>query len=249
MNKQIKIGIVGGCAISQKNIPLKSRFYSILSEKIKTNLSHQTVFSFSTYSDYSSLSTKCYEVSNKSHLDFMVIHLRPQPFYIISKLFIKYENELNDDMGICINPLLYGRTWSNHLKGDPVPTFNYYSVKPRFMDLNIFLGNIFRLHTKASIYIYNQIMHIQSYCQLNHIKLIILGIPYQPFSKIGNLNCKKLNLSLMEKLSNDKNIENFECYTRMESNSYFEKDNLHLSINGHYTLGSILFEGIKPILV
>jgi len=243
MKNQINIGFIGGCAITQHNITRQNRFYSIFQKKIADKKLYRPVFSFTRYTDYNYLKEACDEVMNKSSLDLLIIHIRPQPFYILSKLLIKYRRKINRN-SICINPLLLSKIIYRKFEINPPNNLNQSYTKPRFMDINILLGNIFSLRSKASSLIYNEISSIRSLCIDNNIKLVVLGIPYQPLSWIGNINCHRLNLFLKEKFKND-NVEYLDCYDKMKDKECFHKDKLHFSNKGHYVLGSILYEGLK----
>ena len=240
---RVNIGFVGGCAITQHSVSRQNRFYSVFQKKVTDHKMFRPVFSFASYSHYQYLAESCIEVLSKNKLDLLIVHLRPQPFYILSKLIIKYLDETKGK-SFYLNPLLFGKNIKLKPEAKLALRFDEDLHKPMFMDINILLGNIFKLNSKASARIYEEITKVHFQCQQYNVKLAVLGIPHQPYSKIGSSNSKKLNWFLKDKLQKN-DIQYFDCFNEMKKPECYLKDKLHFSSKGHNVLGTVLFEGFE----
>ncbi len=246
MNSECTIGFVGGCAITQQTIPKEKRFFEIARAKLKADLSTEASFLFSVYSQFSELEASAEKIVARQNVDVLIIHLRPQPFLILSKLIIKQKNK-NNSAAFFINPLIYSKTAHPSLDKS-TPVFNQLALKPKFMEANVLAGRLFGLNKKAAKQIMSILKTIQSKCKQKNIQLVILGIPPQPMTKYGNINCKELNSSLIEECRKE-GIEYVDSFAKLNSINCFDIDGLHLSEKGHAYLGDILAGGIKHLTV
>ena len=241
------IGFVGGCAITQPDIPKEKRFIEVLRTKMKSDCSIETSFTFSSYSHFYELEKSIEKIINKQKVDLLIVHLRPQPLLVLSKFIIKKKNK-NNKTAFFINPLVYRKCAYPYLEQSSSPVINQLALKPKskpkLMGLNILLGRLFGLNKKAAKQIFNAILSIQSQCKQKDIKLTILGISPQPMTKHGNINCQELNVYLIKKC-HDEGIEYVDSFSKMNNSDCFQEDELHLSEKGHEYLGDILNEGIK----
>jgi len=242
MDKIINIHFFGGCALTQKNIPRKDRFISVLNDKLVSNLSLKPKFSFSSYGNFLELLNKSKNQIEKNENEIFIAHIRPQPYILISKFIIKYIDKYNK-IKFAFNPFLSKRK-GRELVNISNPVFNQLSVKPTFFEFNIFLGRLFNINSNSSQYVFKTIQEIQFMCNNNNIQFVILGISPQPMSIQGNIICKKLNDYLKSECSKHK-IHYIDNFAEMNNYRNFLSDKLHLSINGHRELGKILFEEIK----
>jgi hypothetical protein len=240
---EIKIGFIGGCAINQRNIPKEKRIIEIFKTKMESNSLTKLYFTFSSYSNFSQLEKAVERITTKQKIDILILHIRPQPFLLLSKFIIKYSNN-NNKTSLTINPLLYKKTQYQNKENNTPPVFNEIVSKPTFMSGNLLLGKMFGINKIASKLIFNSISKIQSKCQQNNIQLVILGISPQPMTKQGNLICKTLNDYLTKKCFTEK-IQYLDSFSKMNHDDYFLSDKLHLSKKGHNYLGTTLYEGIK----
>ena len=245
MDKIINIHFFGGCAITQKNIPRKDRFISVLNHKLESNLLTNPKFSFSSYGNFLELLNKSKNQIEKNKNEIFIAQIRPQPYILISKFIIKYLDK-NNKLTFTINPFLSKRK-SRELINYSNPTFNQLSVKPTFFEFNIFLGRLFNINSNSSKYVFKTIQEIQLLCNKNNIQFIVLGISPQPMSLQGNIICEKLNNYLKNECLKNK-IHYIDIYTEMNNYRNFLSDRLHLSTNGHRKLGELLFEGIRNVL-
>ena len=245
MKKYINIHFSGGCALTQKNIPRKDRFLTVLNDKLETNLLPIPKFSFSSYGNFLELLIKSKHQIKKNENEIFIAQIRPQPYILISKFLIKYLDK-NNKLTFKINPILSKRK-NRELINNSNPKFNQLSVKPTFLEFNLFLGRLFNINTNSSKYVFKTIQEIQLMCNKNNIQFIVLGISPQPMSIQGNIICERLNNYLKKECSKNK-IYYVDNFTEMNNYKNFLSDKLHLSINGHRRLGEILFKGLKNVL-
>ncbi len=245
MEKITNIHFFGGCAITQKNIPRKERFISVLNDKLASNLLINLRFSFSSYGNFLELLNKSKNQIKKDKYEIFIVQLRPQPYILISKLIVKYTDK-NNKLTFVVNPFLSKRK-DREIINNSNPIFNQLSIKPTFLEFNIFLGRLFNINSNSSKYVFKTIQEIQVMCNNNSIQFIVLGISPQPMSIQGNIICEKLNNYLKNECTKHK-INYIDNFAEMNNYRNFLSDKLHLSINGHRKLGEILFEGIKNVL-
>jgi hypothetical protein len=242
-----KIGFVGGCAITQPNIPKEKRFIEIFKIKMKSNYFIEPSFLFSSYSQCYQLENIVKKIMDKQKIEILVLHIRPQPFLRLSKLIIK-DITTENRVSFFINPLLFKKTEYQNIENNPPQIFNQLVLKPKFMAVNIFFGKLFRINMKASKLIFSTISKIHSECVKNNIQFIVLGITPQPMTKQGNSICKKFNTFLTRKCFAEK-IYYCDSFSKMDCEECFLSDKLHLSEKGHSYLGSILFDGVKHFTI
>lgn len=242
----LNIGFVGGCAITQHDIPKKNKFFEVFKSKMKSDSLKEVSISFSSYSQFYQLEKSCDKIFKKQKMDVLTIHIRPQPFLFLSKFILRKLNKKNRATYL-LNQILFMSTIDQCKDNYAPPVFNQLATKPRLKERNIRVGNIFRFNIKASKLIFKLILNIQSKCKQNDIQLVILGIPPQPMTKLGNLNCKKFNKYLIKKCK-DNRIVYIDSYAKMNNDVVFQKDKLHLSEEGHYVLGEILYNKIKKLI-
>ncbi len=245
MKKNINIHFSGGCALTQKNIPRKARFITVLNDKLVSNLLSSPKFSFSSYGNFLELLNKSKSQIKKNENNIFIVQIRPQPYIVISKFIIKYYDK-NNKLTFKINPF-FSKSKSRELINNPNPKFNQLSIKPTFLEFNLFLGRLFNINSHSSKYVFKTIQEIQFMCNKNNIPFIVLGISPQPISIQGNIICEKLNNYLKKECSKNK-IHYIDNFAEMNNYKNFLSDKLHLSLNGHRKLGEILFKGIKNIL-
>ena len=263
MKEITNIHFFGGCALTQKSIPKKDRFISVLNGKLESNLLINPKFSFSSYGNFLELFIKFKSQIKKNGNNIFIVQIRPQPYILISKYIIKYADG-NNKLRFKTNPFISKKS-GREIINNSNPIFNQLSTNPTFLDfniflrrllninsnfsksffleINIFLGRLLGINSNASKYVFTTIQEIQLMCT-NHNQLIILGIPPQPMSKQGNIICKKLNNYLKDECLRHK-IHYIDNFAEMNNCRNFLSDKLHLSIKGHRKLGEILFEGIK----
>jgi len=242
MTLKVNISIVGGCAITQNNIPRKNRFFSIFKRDIESDLSIETSFTFSNYVNFKNLEKSVVELLARRETDLLIIQIRPQPFLNLTKLLIRGNNPK-----LSFNPIIFTSNYSQKNGNELPPKFNHLVSKPLFMGLNVFVGRLFQLNKKASNIIFNTLVSLQSMCIHNEIQLFILGISPQPMTKQGNINCRILDNYLIKRCGN-MGINYIDTFEKMNNNTYYEVDNVHLSELGHIKLGKILTDGIKNVL-
>lgn len=238
-----KIGLVGGCAIAQRNIPKENRFIEIFKTKMKSHCFVEPSFTFSSYSQFHQLESAVERIMDKKKVELLILHIRPQPFLLLSKLIIKDLDKKNKT-SFFINPLLLKKTKYQNIEKNPPQVFNQLVSKPKFMSINILFGKLLGMNIKASKLIFDTISKINSKCIQSDIKLVILGMPPAPMTKQGNLLCKKNNDYLSSKCHSEK-ILYLDTFSSMNHEDCFLSDKLHLSKKGHNYLGSTLFEGMK----
>ncbi len=236
MRNKLNISIIGGCALTQKNIPKESRFYSVFNKRMVNDLEIDTSISFASYTNYNNLEAIIKRMILKKKSNIIILQIRPQPFLILTKPIIRGNNPSK-----LVNPLLYSSAAFNHNEKEISPVFNTLAKKPIFMNTNMYLGKLFRLKEKASKHILDTIKNIQSVCNESDIKLFILGIPPQLMTKQTNNNCKFLDDYLYTNCCKN-GIKYITTFKNLNENKYFEKDKVHFSEAGHIMLGEIMFQ-------
>lgn len=243
MTLKINIGIVGGCAITQNNIPKENRFFSVSKKNIESDLTIETSLSFSNYANFYQLEESIMKLLAKKKTDLLIIQIRPQPFLNLTKLMIR-----GNDPKISFNHLIFNRNHSHKYENELPPKFNQLVSKPLFMEFNIFLGRLIQLNKIASNLIINILVRLHSICVKDKVQLLVLGISPQPMTKQGNINCRSLD-NYLKKKCNSHGINYIDTFEKMNDLKYYEKDKVHLSELGHFKLGESLSEGIKNTLL
>ena len=136
MTPKKTIGFIGGCAITQRNIPKEKRFIEVIKSKAKSKHLLVPSFVFSSYTQFSQCGDAVQKILNKQDVDFLILHIRPQPLLIQSKFVIKYPKK-NGGTSFLLNPLITRNQIASTEKNQSTPVFNQLVKKPQLMGTNL----------------------------------------------------------------------------------------------------------------
>ncbi len=246
MIRDLNIGFIGGCLITQGNITRENRFLYVLKNRIEKEINCRPVFHYSGYSDFYQLNYAYSKIRKNSKPDILILRIQTQPFLIMSKLLIRELNEYNKPK-ISLNPLLTGQRNIFKSKGIDPPEFCKRAKKPRLMKYNLMLGKLFRLDITASRIVLNAIFELYLTCLRNDIHLFLLGISPHPMILQGNNICRQFNTFMIKSIE-EFGLDYIDTFDEMNFETYFQKDILYLSESGHEKMGELLYDGMYDYL-
>jgi hypothetical protein len=249
----VKIAILGGCFPVQEQIIPEKLYHNLIKEKLLREENQKIEFQIYRYDSFCG----CLEITKKlpaDKPDCILLHIRPDPYLISSKIYLKYidlENRKRKkiNMHFCgfkepeINPVNYGSKVSKN--GFSKIAVNVGKQLRRIMrNFNYFAGFITGNNFIVKRKVLETINEIKMVCKSNGIKLIVQGPPMRPRSYFENILLKSLNKYLQKSITPNA-IYIYSLYENDESgNPIFLDDKIHLNEHGHKLYANLLYKEI-----
>ncbi len=249
--KNIQITYVGGCFPVQGDILFEDIFHQKLKKYIENSSDVNFNVNIIRYERFSNCLQKIadsLEIKN----DFLIFHIRPEPFLRIVKFYYKFLNYENKKrisfnfpfLGI-INPekfdlLILSRRYSYGIYSKKSEFYNF------FININYFFGCLIGNHKYALRKYLELVKNVVTYCEKEKIKIIILGSARRSQTSFETFLSGILEKYMSKKLSNQKinYVYGFDEHTK-NGKKYFNNNGIHATELYHELIAERLYEVIK----
>ena len=243
---------VGGCFPVQGDILYEDLFHQTLKRKVETNFNVNFDFNIIRYEKFGNCLEKIVMYNNQNPIDYLVFHIRPEPFLRLTKLYYKYldvdfklQHSLNFPMLRILNPEKYDLLRLSQ-RNDYSFSGKQSKLYKSLINLNYMAGYSIGNQNYALIKYLDLVNDVVEYCEKQGIKLIVLG----PAKRSG---------TFMEAIFSG-NLENF-MYKHLKSNNinymdgmvkntengvrYFNENGIHATKLYHDLIAKRIYEAIK----
>jgi citrate lyase beta subunit len=249
--KDVNFTFVGGCFPVQGDILFEDIFHQTLKKDIEANLKVNFNVNIIRYERYSNCLDKIADYVKGNPVDYLVFHIRPEPFLRLIKLYYKYldyDNKLCHSLNIpflkVVNPEKYDILMLSR-------RYSYADVARRpkiynaFINLNYLLGYLTGNYDYALNKNLSLVKEVLNYCKNRGIKLIILGPAIRSNVFIEAVFSKKLERFMSKVLKKMNVIYVFGLEKHQENNKkYFNNNGVHATKLYHDLIASRLFKEI-----
>jgi len=214
-------------------------FHQKLKRKIENNFDVTFGINIIRYERFNTCLNKIIVYNKSNPIDFLIFHIRPEPFLRLVKFYYKYLNyngkrkySLNIPLLKLLAPekydiLILGRQFYS------APKPNNSKFHKFLVDLNYKAGN-FLGNTKFALEKYFELVaDIANYYQNSNIKLLLLGPALRTNTSYEPILCKILNDFIIEKSKNN-NIEFIDGLGSYAENFDTFLDNTGIHVTGQY---------------
>ncbi len=233
----------------QIGISSENYYYKVLSGLLERHFQGSGIScSLGVYTSYNLLSESAIKFIETRSPDIIFLFLRQFPLMPLNKILIKFnrgKEEIHQNR-ITRYEWEFHPSLFNRRKMDWAPRLTDYTLndavlEPRrekfgMRDINLLSGLAAGLNDWAIKYILNEIKQVNDMCLAQNKKLILLSLPKNPESLIGNYVCKLTNAKLKPLLSQIPIID-----ISFIGEEYFEYDGIHYNVSGHKILAETMF--------
>lgn len=250
---QLCISFIGGCFPVQHNILFEDLFHSRLKRKVESEINVNVNFNIIRYQRFRYCFEKLIEYSKGLKNDYVIFHIRPEPYLRLVKLYYRYQDysykfrktinilflnkfgaEKYDDLTISRN-VVTGGNGKKSLLRKILSCLNYA--------VGCFTGN----HIKAAKYIIKEVCKINKYCLSENIKFIAITPAATHTSIMEKFLSEKFSFRI-EKLLSRSGINYINGSYPDTSNRdivYFKKSSKYASERYHNFISKAIFEYIQ----
>lgn len=246
---KMKLAFIGGCLNNQIGLAKSSSYHYILRQFLDTALPEYSInLSLGYYTSYNLLAKSAISLIEKKSADILFLFLRPFPLMALNKLWIKFNTEAEKSARI-LHPSVFNRKnmhWPPNLTNYPLENAVIEPRREKFglRDLNLLSGLSIGLNKWAVKYVANEVETINNFCKAQNKKLILLSLPQNPESLVGNYICQLTNKKLKSRLQHIPFIEIF-----FMGEDCFEPDGIHYNPKGHRLLAEVLHTYLSKNIV
>lgn len=236
----MKLAFIGGCLNNQIGLARSSSYHYILRQLLDTDFPQSSItLTLGYYTSYNLMAQAVISLIENKSADILFLFLRPFPLMALNKLWIKFNNDA-EESNRKIHPSVFKRKnmhWPAMLTKYPLDNAVIEPRREKFglRDLNLLSGLSIGLNTWAVKYIVTEIETINNFCKSHNKKLILLSLPQNPESLVGNYICQLTNRKLKSNLPHIPFIEIFFI-----GEDCFESDGIHYNTKGHKLLAEVL---------
>ncbi len=253
--KTIYLTFVGGCFPVQNDILFEDLFHQRLKRKIESAYNIELNINIIRYERFNSCLKKIINYKKTAQIDFLIFHVRPEPFLRVVKFLYKYLNKRGKRRYSLNIPSL--KIWNtekfNILKFEKSIVFkpdnNQTKLHRILVNFNYKAGKIFG-NLKYSLNKYFELTsNIVGFCDANDIIPIVLGIGNRNNSSYEPFLCKKLDEFFKHRLK-DQNISYVELLNIKSKNinEYFRDNGIYASEKYHEVIAEKLFSVLEDKL-
>lgn len=246
--KTIYFTFIGGCFPVQNDILFEDLFHQRLKRKIESKYNIEFNINIIRYERFYSCLKKIINYKKTNQVDYLVFHVRPEPFLKIVKILYKHitaAGSIKYSLNIPFLKLLNTEKF-DILKFEKsivfMPDNNQTNLHKILVNLNYKIGKIFG-NLKYSLNKYFELtINIVEFCNENNIIPIVLGIGSRNNSSYEPFLCKRLDVFMKNRLEY-KNI----CYIDTidiksnGKNEYFRNNGIHASEKYHEVIAEKIF--------
>ena len=260
---RFQLAIIGGCAASQRGIPLSRLYHRIVSARWKATYGvrmHVILDRYDQSTDYAARVKNCL-AHRAPHA--VLIHVRPSPFLVRCKPLIKYA-DASGRIKWVLHPRLFpltGRAWNPIWDGATVIGTQSASMDPsqdrlkeiyppcrnsRLRSLHVFLGATAGLAAWARREEIHALRRAASLCSASGIPLFVLGPTPFPRSPMGNRLCMELS-EMLRKEAAAGQMHFIDPIRKDAPNprGFLMPDLWHLSEAGHAEMADSIFRVLE----
>lgn len=239
----MKIAIVGGCFISQHNIP-PDKLYHQTARRLLERGGHEIIISTIRYERISGTLNKIKKLRNEFEFDLLIFHLRAEPVLRMSKLYYKF----TDDKGVKRNsintPFNSPSIPERHdllsakridLEDNRKPDTRLHHM---LRELNYYSGTIAGNRRNALKQYLELTKEVVKSCHETNSSLLLMGPASRPFSTFENDLSKIIDRQFSE-FARDERIGYLRLlgYTTSNNEQMFFPNGIHVSQAGHDETG------------
>ncbi|MBU0490076.1 MAG: hypothetical protein KKD31_19230 [Bacteroidetes bacterium] len=247
--QDVNFSFVGGCFPVQDNILFEDIFHQTLKKKVEERHNVNFNIRIVRYELFSTCLQKVIDHSNNNAIDYLVFHVRPEPFLRLVKIFYKYSNydnklcrSLNIPFLKKLKPekfdilLVPGR----FIHTDAKSRSKLYSA---LINLNYFLGFLIGNHRYARKRYLHLCQNTIKHCNDRKIELIILGPALRSNTFAETILSRKLEKLISTSLKNMtfKYVSGLKKHTE-NGQRFFASNGIHATKLYHDLIASRLFE-------
>jgi len=250
---QVCISYIGGCFPVQHNILIEDIFHSRLKREAESEINVNVNFNIIRYQRYRYCFEKLIEYSKGLKNDYVIFHIRPEPYLRQVKLYYRYQDysykflktlnilflnifgaEKYDDLKISRN-VVTRRNGRKSLLRKILPCLNYAA--------GCLTGN----HLMAAKYIIKEVCKINKYCLSENIKFIAITPAAPHTSVMEKFLSERFSLRIEKLLSRSgiNYINGSYPDTSNRDNIYFEKGSKYAAEGYHNFISKAIFEYIQ----
>jgi citrate lyase beta subunit len=241
---------IGGCFPVQYNIVYEELFHQKLRRKIESRFKVKLNVNILRYERFSTVFEKLERLSEKRELDFVIFHIRPEPFFRLIKLYYKYtdnEGRLRRSLNLpyfdLLNPEKYDildvRRFSNDNAKERDTLFHKLLITMNYIS-GIMTGN---KHNALQRY-FETTKRVIEFCEANKIKYFILGPNLRSNNYIEPTMCRALDLFFSGRIEKQRYITGFE---EDGVKGMIQENGIHATQEYHDLIAESLFKAIENI--
>ena len=237
----INFAFLGGCFPVQHNILFEDIFHQRLKRKIESSFNTNFNIDIIRYQRFLDCLEKVTKFNKEESFDYLIFHIRPEPFLRLVKLYYKYQDysyKVHRTLNIAFLSLFRSEKYD-----DLVISKNVIIKEKReksffhrlFINLNYIAGFIAGNYFKAVKLIFTTAKDIKEYCDKNKIKFYVLTPVVSQNMKMEKYLSKKIIKHLEKKLKANgiKYISGADKEVIRNINIYFEKGDIYASKKYH----------------
>jgi citrate lyase beta subunit len=250
--KDVNFTFVGGCFPVQDRILFEDIFHQKLKKNIEKNFNVNFNINIIRYERLYNCLNKIILASNDKPINYLVFHIRPEPFLRLIKLYYKY---LNNDYKLCrslnlpffkiLNPEKFDRLRIPR-RFSSTNVDNKSNLYKALINLNYIFGYLIGNYNYALKKYLFLIKEIINYCENNKIRIIILGPAIRSNTILEASFSKKLE-KYMSRSLNKMNVKYIFGLEKHNQNGklYFNKNGIHATELYHDLISDRLFSEIE----
>ncbi len=248
--QHISLYFVGGCFPVQHNIVFEDLFHQKLRYKLDISKHTNLNLKIIRYERFSNCLEKIKNTNINKDAEFLILHVRPEPFLRLVKFYYKFLNtkgKLKHSLNIpflkIVNPEKYDLLIirSLFLPKKKIKNTVFYKF---LIDLNYIIGKILGNESYALKKYYELIQDVSNYCEKEKIKFIILGPPLRTNTFFEKILSKRLIKYAKDKFSK-KNIFIDGHFTKSKNTVFFKPNGIHANENYHNEISNKIFQIIE----
>lgn len=239
----MKIAIIGGCFISQHNIP-PDKLYHQTAKKLLEREGHQIIIRTIRYERISGTLNKIKKLRNEFEFDLLIFHLRAEPVLRMSKLYYKFTDDKGAKRNSINTPFNSPSIPERHdllsaeridLEDNRKPDTRLHHI---LREMNYYCGTIAGNRQNALKQYLELTKDVVKFCHDANSKLILMGPASRPFSHFENDLSKRIDRQF-SKFARDERISYLKLlgYTTSTKEPMFFPNGIHVSQAGHDETG------------
>lgn len=241
----MNLGFMGGCLNKQIGLSKELLYHYVLLDLMSRNFpGSKFEGSLGYYTSYNLMPQAATRFIEQKSPDRLFLFLRPFPLMALNKLWIKFntkdkENTRNGHSRK-LHPSLFKRgnmEWAPNLTNYSLEDAVLEAAGKKFgwRDLNLLSGLMTGLNNWSVRYLVKEIEEINKVCFTHKTELILLSLPQNPESVLGNYICNLTNKKLKLHLPDIAFID-----ISFIGKKYFYPDGIHYNEEGHKILAEVL---------
>ncbi|MFZ4546972.1 MAG: hypothetical protein ACOYN4_06045 [Bacteroidales bacterium] len=250
----IHFTFVGGCFPVQGDILFEDIFHQSLKREIESKLDVNFKINIIRYEKFGNCLEKISNHQSKSPVDYLVFHIRPEPFLRLTKLYYKYldsKNQFRHSLNLpflrILNPEKFDLLRLSQ-RNDYTSTDKPSKLHKSLVNFNYLSGYcIGNLDFALKKYL-NLVKEINEYCEKHDIKLIVLGPAKRSGTIMEAIFSERLEKYMYKHLKNNRlNFVDGMVNHTENGVKYFNENGIHATKLYHDLIAKRLYNAIEKI--